>query len=305
SPNGNTTDQIGVMPNLLTDNDYSAAVAYLLSSGSSGHAEGDTLRINLSWRWYVDLSLIDDETYRDAFCALLDAIPEGTGLYLQSPEDPDGVPVTKDELIQTYQLELENGDFSDIEQATYTHAIRVLQTYRLLNGFEDGTFLPSVSLRRSEFCQLIASALNLKVVAIENPYLDVPDDAWYTPAVLAMTNLGFVNGIGDGLFDPEGTVTHQQLITVMGRLAQFLNMGFFNAARQIPADELEAEGLTDYADWARPGAWLLSSSQTTLLGSPYNLLWDNTEEISPEEPATREETAYLFYELLSFCEILG
>ena len=130
------------------------------------------------------------------------------------------------------------------------------------------------------------------------------DEEWYTPAVLAMTNLGFVNGIGDGLFAPEGTVSHQQLFTVMGRLAQFLNMGFYNSARQIPEDTLTSEDFSAYADWAQPSAWLLSSSQTNILGMPRSLLWDDINNISPDSPATREEAAFLFYELLSFCGFL-
>lgn len=304
SPSGNTTDQIGVLPNVLTDDEYSAAAALLLASDPNDRSEAGTLRVDLSWRWYIDLALAADEAYQDAFRALLEAIPEGTGLYLREAGQTDPVPVTRDDLCQAYGLTLGRQEFSDLDQATYTHAINVLQTYRLLNGYEDGTVAPLKSLRRSELCQILASALDLKEATIENPYLDVPEDAWYAPAVLSMTNLGFVNGIGDGLFDPDGTVTHQQLITVMGRLAQFLNMGFYDAARQRPEDALADEALAAYADWAQPSAWLLSSSQTNLLGMPITLLWDAPDQIDPEAPATREEAAFLFYELLSFCEII-
>lgn len=304
SPNNNTTDQIGVIPNLLTDNDLTFAVAQLLASDPNSRSESGTLRVDLSWRWYIDLALAADETYRDAFRALLNAIPDGTGLYLKGEDPSDWDPVTKEALDQAYQLSLSGTEFSDLENGTYTHAVSMLKTYGLVNGFEDGSFAPLGTLRRSELCQILANALNLKEASIENPYLDVPDDAWYTPSVLAMTNLGFMVGIGDDLFDPEGIVTHQQLITVMGRLAQFLNIGFYNAARQIPEDALTAEALAGYADWALPSAWLLSSSQTNLLGMPHTLLWDSTDRIAPDASATREETAFLFYELLSFCEIL-
>lgn len=304
SPDGNTTDQIGVLPNLLTANEFSSAVALLLSSDPQGKSDAGTLRVDLSWRWYVDLGLASDQAWQDAFAVMLDALPAGTSLYLEGEDMSDWTPVTKEELAETYGLTLTRTDFSDLEDSSYPHAIQVLQTYGLLNGFEDGTVAPLNSLRRSELCQILATALNLRETAIENPYLDVSEDAWYAPAVLSMTNLGFVGGIGDGLFDPEGTVTHEQLITVMGRLAQFLNMNFYNTARDIPEDALSNEALTDYADWSRPSAWLLSSGQTNLFGGPVNLLWDSVESISPNAPATREETAALFYQLLSYCGIL-
>lgn len=304
SPDGNTTDQIGVLPNLLTDDEYSSAVALLLASDPDGMSESGTLRVDLSWRWYIDLGLATDETYHDAFEVMLDALPDGTSLYLKGSDLTDWTPITKEKLAETYGLTLAHTDFSDLSESSFPHAIRVLQTYALLNGFEDGTVAPLSSLRRSELCQILATALNLKESSIENPYEDVPADAWYTPAILAMTNMGFMGGIGDGLFDPEGIVTHEQLITVMGRLAQFLNMGFYNAARDIPEDALTDGTLSAYADWARSSAWLLSAGQTNLLGMPVNLLWNSADAISPGAPATREETAALFYQLLSFCGIL-
>lgn len=304
SPNGNTTDQIGVLPNLLTGNEYSSAMALLFASDPEGKSESGTLRVDLSWRWYVDLGLASDEAWQEVFGGMLDALPDGTGLYLKGSDLTDWIPITKEELAETYGLTLKNSDFSDLGDSSYPHAIQVLQTYGLLNGFEDGTVAPLSTLRRSEFCQILATALNLKQATIENPYLDVPEDAWYTPAVLAITNLGFMGGIGDSLFDPEGTVTHEQLITVMGRLAQFLNMDFYNTARNIPEDALTDGSLAAYADWSRSSAWLLSAGRTNLLGVPVNLLWDSADAISPDTPATREETAVLFYQLLSSCEIL-
>ena len=94
-------------------------------------------------------------------------------------------------------------------------------------------------------------------------------------------------------------------MTVMARLAKFLNMSFYDAAGKMPEDAPSSEGaLSAYADWAQASAWLLAYSQTTLFGTPRSMLWDSLDAISPTQFATRDEAAYLLYELLSYSGIL-
>lgn len=47
---------------------------------------------------------------------------------------------------------------------------------------------------------------------------DVPEDAWYTEAVYALAKGGLVKGVGNGKFNPTGTVTYAEFITILGRL---------------------------------------------------------------------------------------
>lgn len=301
SPNRNTTDQIGVLPHiLLAPEDVGAAL--LLRSSPAPDATA-TLRIDLSWRWYVDLDSALTEENQSSLLALLMALPYGTKLYLSNDTSVEN-PVTVAELCEFYSLPYLSSVFSDSADSMFPDALNILKTYDILKGKEKDKFYPRDNLTRAELCQLLSQALNLKPVSIESPYVDVAPEDWFTPAVLAVTNLGLVNGVGDNRFDPYSLVSHEQLLTIMGRLARFLNSNFYDAAAQMPEDALLAEALSAYADWSQSSVWLLACSQTTLFGTPRSLLWDDLDSISPSEAATRDESAFLLYELLSYTGIL-
>ncbi len=51
-------------------------------------------------------------------------------------------------------------------------------------------------------------------------FTDVAADAWYTPYVNAIGMAGIVNGVGDGMYDPDGTVTWAQIITILTRFVE-------------------------------------------------------------------------------------
>lgn len=302
SPAGNTTDQIGVMPELLVDPVYAGDIAYLIDSKPiPGHK---TLRLDMTWRWFVDLDTAVTEENREAFQLLLDAIPQGTPLWRETEDLSVWEPVELSQICEEFGFEYRPAQFPDQELSNYPDILSILKTYDIIHGHEDGSFRPKDSMTRAEFCQLLYEALNCKRTDNESPYSDVPADAWYATAVTALTDMGLVSGIGNGLFDPEASITHQELFTVMGGLASFLNMGFYNTAIQIPEDALTSEALAAYEDWARPFVWLLSESQTSLLGQPLSLLWAETTDIDPTAPTTREEAAWLLYTLLSYTEIL-
>lgn len=79
APSGSTTDTVGLIPHLLVDPDLAPEVATLLSASSpKGSTEG-YLRIDFNWRWYVELDTALSETHRDAFTALLEALPTASG----------------------------------------------------------------------------------------------------------------------------------------------------------------------------------------------------------------------------------
>lgn len=53
---------------------------------------------------------------------------------------------------------------------------------------------------------------------LTNPFLDVPQDAWYTQAVLETTQRGLFNGTAANAFSPDGTMTRTMVMTVLARL---------------------------------------------------------------------------------------
>ena len=303
SPAGNTTDQIGVIPDLLVPPEMAGNVAYLLAGSAPTSDTSGTLKVDLGWRWYVDLQTAINED-PEALQLLLNDLPVNKDLWLGTG-GPNGWQRTDAASVAREQsLEYTLPQFSDQSESLYDTALSVLKTFFLIHGREDGAFHPRDTLTRAELCQLLAIALNCTVPEGESSFTDVPADAWYTPAIVAMTQLGLVNGTGDGTFSPDSAIDHQQFITIMGRLSQRLNMYFYNAILETPAETINTPELSGYADWAKPSAWLLSYSQKGYFGNTLSLLWADAADIEPLQFTTRDEAAYTIYRILSYTGIL-
>lgn len=301
SPSGNTTDQVGVIPDLLVDPQLTGDVAYLLAGASPKGSTGGSLRVDLFWQWYVDLDKAKDDP--EAFQALLEAIPQGKKLWLGTDSVKWQLTDVEGAVRATGATYTRSG-FADGEESDYATALDILKTFDLIHGKEDGLFHAQDTLTRAELCQMLFNALNCKASDAPSPFSDVAQEAWYREAVTAMSSMGLIEGAGDGTFHPEDTLDHQQLITILARLAQWLNLSFYDLAARATEETVSVVGVENYAPWAKAGAWLLSYSQKNYLGRPITLLWANAHEIDPTAPATRGEAAYALYRLLSHTEIL-
>ncbi len=307
SPAGNTTDQVGVIPDLLVDPQRALGVASLLEPHLDEDPEripGNALRLTLGgWRWYIDLVKASDEAHREDFQCLIDALPLNETLYREN-KSGEWEQVQLADICLEYGMEYRPAAFDDMFESGNPEILSILKTYDIIRGRGDGKYYPLESMTRAEFCQLLYSALNCAAPTASSPYPDVAEEDWFSPAVIALTEMGLFEGEEDGNFHPQRVVDHQQLLTVLGRLAQFLNTKFYDAARSNPEGGREDEKYAAYPDWARLPAWLLSESQTNLLGGPVSMLWDAPENIDPTAPATRDEAARLLYTILSYTDIL-
>lgn len=297
---GNTTDRIGVIPTLLVPDSAADGVAALLSEKKPSSPDG-YLRLTLSgWDFYVDLSRAQNEANQSAFAALISSLAPDAELALGS----SGVwfPMTAASARTLYGDSSLDRWFTDASDCGYTDAINTLGTYGLVLGNGDGAFRPLDTMTRAEVCALLAQALN--VTAGGSFFTDVPAGKWYTGSVNAMAALGLVNGVGDGRFDPSGTMTQEQFFTVMGRLAAFLNCNVDAYCDNLDADALaEDTELVPFAAWSRSCVKTLSSCLIDSDGESVSILFDGS--LSPKAPILRGQAAATMYNLLNGLGILS
>lgn len=299
SPAGNTNDTLGVMPDLLVDDALAADVGWLLAQGMSGQGEDILffpweLSTGLGCQVVLD-HLEEDSGWREVYSALLNALPLDITLSLNGKE------TTRWELAQRYGLEPARVPFPDWGESQFPYALAALKTYGLVNGKGDGSFHPQDNLTRAELCQMLYNALNCWTDGgSKAPFTDVDSRAWYAQAVNAMWSRGLIQGVGDGRFDPEGTLDCQQLITIMARLARWLNDDLDYQARSATAADMDYWTLMDFDQWAVPSAWLMGYAGSDEIC----LLWTQVEEVTPTAPATRDQAAVTLYWLLYYLDIL-
>ena len=300
-PNGNTPASIGVIPDLLVDPGIAADIGLLLSTKEPEGDRTGWARLHLGgYRWFLDLTQAKDAEKAAAFGALLSALPPGCDVYLGNQTSWE--PSSPEQLAQITGAEnYQPRRFSDVEGDPCQLAADTLYTYGILLGMGDGTFHPSEGLTRAQMCAVMVQAMNLRSADDLPNFSDVPAGSWYEPYIKAAQAAGYVEGMGDGTFSPETQVTHEQLITILGRMAAELNLSFRASSKKVPENTMVPDG---FSDWAKPWVWLLSASQTNIHGQPISMLYAPLKYIAPQSPATRGETAQILYNILYATDII-
>ncbi|WP_294550718.1 S-layer homology domain-containing protein [uncultured Pseudoflavonifractor sp.] len=119
---------------------------------------------------------------------------------------------------------------------------------------------------------LAAEAGAYAIAAADEAFSDVPEDFWGEEAVTFAAARGLFQGVGDGRFDPNGTMTRSMLVTVLGRLAGI-----------DPADYSGENAFSDVDPdaWYGPYvAWAAATGVVQGVGG---------DRFAPEDPITREQ----------------
>ncbi len=292
---GCTTDRIGVLPTLLVDDEYTEEVLSLLSVEAPSKSEYLILTLN-GIPFYVDLEAAASGEHANALSELLSALPPDASITLA------GIGGTRP--LGAAQALAQYGDpsfsrfFTDVASSPYATEINTLGAYEILGGVGEGRFAPNATLTRAQLAAMLAQALDLSD-GPDGLFSDVPAGQWYTGKIGAIANLGLMDGVGDGRFDPEGNLTQEQFITVMGRLARFLNFKVDDYAEATLDEELEAEKFAPLAPWARLNAMALTEYYDG------NMLYTTLDQIDPHALTTRAQAAATLCNILKTLHLLS
>ena len=289
---GNTTDQIGVIPTLLVNDADAMTVALALCAEAPDSPDGQ-LKVELAGRdFYIDPAACEGDTLQ----VILGALAPDVKMWRGSSGAWN--PITPAEALTLYGAQDYARWFGDVSDSAYDDAINTLATYGIVKGNAAGDFCPDNTITRAEVCALLAQALGITYDGTEI-FSDVPDGKWFSGSVNAMAAMGLVNGKGNGVFDPYATMTNEEFFTIMGRLAAFLNFNAYEYAGEQDQAALDADpDLAAYAGWARSGVDMMTGMTFTGDGSPANLIYSDVSSIAPQDPILREQAAATLYNLL-------
>ncbi len=112
-----------------------------------------------------------------------------------------------------------NAAYSDISGTACEGAVNVLSALKVVDGFTDGTYKPEQTVTRAQMAKLIVTALGVAdyATATTSKFVDMGSATWAIPYVEYASNLNIVNGVGNGKFNPNGTVTYEQAATMIVR----------------------------------------------------------------------------------------
>ena len=297
----NTPDKTGIIPTLWVEDNQAAAVALALC----GRERDAQLRVRLNGgTWYVD-----PNAPQDALEALLAALPPQAET-AWSDNGRDYQSCTVAEAADRLGVAWASRWFTDVSDSKYAGAVNAMGVYGLLMGDGYGHFIPDTQLTRAELCTMLARVLGVSWQG-DSLFTDVSRDAWYASSVNALAWLGLVEG-ADGLggrFLPDGTLTQEQYLTIMGRVARFMNLRLDSYGELLEESQSwlnwsQRMALAPYAGWSRSNVAVLAYGLDIALREDGDLLYAPLGELSPKEPILREEAAAGMYAVLSGLNIL-
>ncbi|MDD6077180.1 MAG: S-layer homology domain-containing protein, partial [Clostridiales bacterium] len=117
-----------------------------------------------------------------------------------------------------------------------------------INGFEDQTFRPDVTLTRAMFVTMLGrlSGADLTQVS-ESVFPDVSASDYYAPYVQWATASGIVDGFPDGTFRPDENITREQMACIMARYLKSIG---FDTTYSGEAVSSQIQDLSSIGGWA-------------------------------------------------------
>lgn len=178
--------------------------------------------------------------------------------------------------------------YQDVQQSDWYYSAVSFAYYNgLMNGVAAEKFDPNGTMTRA---MLVTVLWRLDGGSADgtSPYTDVPEGTWYTDGVIWATENGIVNGVGNGKFDPNGTVTREQIATILYRYAAYRGVDVSDrASLDLFTD---AGAVSDYA--RAPMQWAV---QTKLISGRLD---HKQLYLAPQSGGTRAEVATILMRFL-------
>lgn len=116
------------------------------------------------------------------------------------------------------KLSINNNPFVDIKESDYYYDA-VLWAYEngITTGVDATHFAPNSTVERGQFVTFLWRAEGEMETSVDNPFEDVPEDQYYTTAVLWAYENGITNGIDETHFKPKEGCTRGQVVTFLYR----------------------------------------------------------------------------------------
>lgn len=151
----------------------------------------------------------------------------------------------------------------------------------LFRGYPDGSFLPDQNVTRAQYVTVLYRMDGSPAVASEAPFTDISDQSQeFRTAIAWGYENGYLNGKGDGIFDPSGPVTRQEAMKIL-----------YGYAGGVSGMEIlfTADYDAGFADSAELASWGKAPMYWGVFNSIISGTGDNM--LSPQGTATRAQLA--------------
>lgn len=176
-------------------------------------------------------------------------------------------------------------DLPDVTNWAHTGIDYVIEN-KLFNGTGSTTFSPDLTMTRGMLVTVLYRFVGEPAEG-ESIFTDVPAKAYYASAVAWAAKEGIVNGVGNNRFNPDGTITREQMATILFRFA--MKYDYNTDLREDFSTFTDGNAVSGYArdalSWA-VGMKLINGSNGKLM---------------PQDGATRAQVAAILMRFIENC----
>ena len=182
--------------------------------------------------------------------------------------------------------------FTDVPEGTWFYDyVKYVNDHGLMTGLNPTAFGPTENLARAQFATILYRQSGSPQVTYTDKFPDVPQNEWYTNAVLWASNAGIVTGYTDtGKFGPADPINREQIAVMMYRYAQYL--GYDTKKQQKLYIFHDGDNVNSFATVAL--GW--ASAKGIITGKNYGTLLD------PQGYAIRAECATIIMRFVLYGE---
>ncbi len=172
--------------------------------------------------------------------------------------------------------------FKDLTNYSWAEeAVNQMSAGAIINGKSNESFDPSGKVTRAEIAAILVRAVKADGNT-DKTFSDVNNRAWYEDYINKAVANNLMKGKTDGIFDPNGKITRQELAVAMTNVLS--SYGFTSTGKKISFNDE-----SDIAKWALEGV---------SMAAEYGLIKGNTKgEFNPSEQATRAEAVVMMLRL--------
>lgn len=107
--------------------------------------------------------------------------------------------------------------FDDVSAKNwYVQPVETLASLHIIEGVGNGTFEPNRAITRAEFAAIAARFAN--ALTAGTSFADVDEDAWYAVFVSTAASFGWINGVGNGMYEPNRPITRTEAAAIINRM---------------------------------------------------------------------------------------
>lgn len=176
--------------------------------------------------------------------------------------------------------------FTDVADTDwYADAVQFVVSKNLFQGMSATEFGPNVEMNRAMLVTVLYR-MSGEQAKSSSTFTDVAPDAWYASAVAWARENGIVTGVTDTTFNPNGSVTREQMATILYRYAQYQG-DVPNADQTVLDDFTDAASVSTYA--VPTMSWAVQEGLLSGVGH---------QKLSPGGSATRAQVAVILQRFL-------